>query len=103
MGTRVLVKSEWEVFFLQLHKQVEGKEMRIEVMGPTIGDQVLVDSAHLLGATYEPKQESLEILTNGMTHVVDKPQKISVEENEGEIFAIDVIDGAERHQLMTFA
>ncbi|WP_431323030.1 DUF5335 family protein [Rhizobium sp. YTU87027] len=88
-----------------LTKIVEGKEIRIEVPGLAIGDQVLVNPAHLLGATYEPKQDFLEILeisVKGMTHVVEQPQTISVEDNEGEIFAIEVIDCRQRHQLMTF-
>lgn len=102
MGARVLAKPEWATFFSRLHKEVEGKEIRIEVLGPAIGDQVLVNSAHLLGATYEPKQDFLEISVKGMTHVIDQPQKISVEETEGEIFAIEVIDRKQR-QLITFA
>jgi len=95
MGARVLATLEWATFFSRLDKEVEGKEIRIEVPGLAIGDQVLVNPAHLLGATYEPKQDFLEILeisVKGMTHVVEQPQTISVEDNEGEIFAIEVID-----------
>ncbi len=103
MGVKVLPKSEWTAYFSQLHKEVEGKEIKIEVLGETIGDQVLVRSAPLLGATYEPKEDALEISVKGMTHVVDRPQKISIQDEDGQIFALEVIDAGGRHQLMTFA
>jgi hypothetical protein len=38
-----------------------------------------------------------------MTHVVDHPQKISIQDDDGKVFAIEVIDVGDRHQLMTFA
>lgn len=103
MSVTVLPKSEWTAYFSRLHKDVEGKEIKIEVLGATIGDQVLVRSAPLLGATYEPKEDALEISFKGMTHVVDRPQKISIQDDNGKIFAIEIIDDGDRHQLMTFA
>lgn len=103
MGVTVLPKSEWTAYFSRLHKKVEGKEIKIEVLGATIGDQVLVKSAPLLGATYEPREDALEISVKGMTHVVDHPQKISIQDDDGKVLAIEVIDAGDRHQLMTFA
>ncbi|KWV57224.1 hypothetical protein AS026_31325 [Rhizobium altiplani] len=103
MGVMVLPKSEWAAYFSRLRKKVEGKEIKIEVLGATIGDQILVRSAPLLGATYEPKEDALEISVKGMTHVVDHPQKISIQDDDGRVFAIEVIDAGDRHQLMTFA
>jgi len=103
MGVRVLPKSDWSTFFSELHKEVEGKEIKIEIIGETLGDQVLVRSATLIGATYEPREDALEISVKGMTHVVDRPQKISVLDENGTVCAIDVIDIGARHQLMTFA
>ncbi|CCM75355.1 conserved hypothetical protein [Rhizobium mesoamericanum STM3625] len=103
MGVTVLPKSEWTAYFSRLHNEVEGREIKIEVLGATIGDQVLVRSASLLGATYEPKEDALEISVKGMTHVVDRPQKISIQDDDGRIFAIEVIDAGDRHQLMTFS
>lgn len=103
MGVRVLPKSDWSAYFSELHKEVEGKEIKIEVIGETLGDQVLIRSSTLIGATYEPKEDALEISVKGMTHVVDRPQKISVLDENGTVCAIDVIDIGARHQLMTFA
>ncbi|MCS4093677.1 DUF5335 domain-containing protein [Rhizobium sp. BK176] len=103
VGVRVLPKSDWSAYFSELHKEVEGKEIKIEVIGETLGDQVLIRSSTLIGATYEPKEDALEISVKGMTHVVDRPQKISVLDENGTVCAIDVIDIGARHQLMTFA
>lgn len=103
MEVKVLAKSEWPTYFSRLHKAVEGKKIKIEVVGAMLGDQILVKSAPLLGATYEPRENTLEISVNGMTHVVEKPREISVQDDDGEILAIEVVDMGDRHQIMTFA
>ncbi|MBW9114743.1 DUF5335 family protein [Rhizobium cauense] len=103
MSVKIIAKSDWASYFSRLHKEVAGKEIKIEVIGVTLGDQVLVKSAPLLGAAYEAKHDTLEFLVKGMTHVVEKPQKVSVQEDNGKMFAIEVVDCDERHQLLTFA
>jgi hypothetical protein len=103
MGLRVLAKAEWATYFSHLHEAAQGKEIKIEVVGATVGDQILVKSTPLLGATYEPKLDMLELSVKGMTHVVERPQKITVQDDEGEVVAIEVIDLADRHQILTFA
>jgi len=76
--------------------------VRIEVLGALLGDQVLVKSVSLLGVTYEAKEERIELMLKGITHVIDKPRKVSVQEDDGVVRAIEVVDGDERHQLLTF-
>jgi hypothetical protein len=103
MGVTVLSKADWPAYFSRLGKAVEGRTIKIEVLGEALGDQILVRSASLIGATYEPKEDALEISVKGMTHVVDRPQKVSVQDDNGKILAIEVVDVGDRHQLMTFA
>ncbi|MBP2445100.1 DUF5335 family protein [Rhizobium leguminosarum] len=103
MGLKVLAKAEWATYFSHLHEAVQGKEIKIEVVGATVGDQILVKSTPLLGATYEPKQEMLELSVKGMTHVIERPRRITVQDEQGKVVAIEVIDFAERHQILTFA
>ncbi|MDP9813354.1 hypothetical protein J2W42_006227 [Rhizobium tibeticum] len=102
MGLKVLAKAEWATYFSHLHEAVQSKEIKIEVVGATVGDQILVKSSPLLGATYEPKEDMLELSVKGMTHVVERPRKITVQDEEGEVVAIEVIDFAERQQILTF-
>jgi hypothetical protein len=54
----------------------------------------------LLGATYEPKQ--VAFLLKGMAHVIDKPRKVTVQEDAYQIRVIQVIDLEKRHQLLSF-
>ncbi len=103
MGSKVLAKAEWAAYFSHLHEAVQGKEIKIEIVGATVGDQILVKSTPLLGATYEVKQDMLELLVEGMTHVIERPRKITVQDEEGEVVAIEVLDLADRHQILTFA
>jgi len=102
MNAKVLAKEDWSGYFSQINKKVEGKRVRIEVLGALLGDQVLVKSVSLLGVTYEAKEERIELMLKGITHVIDKPRKVSVQEDDGVVRAIEVVDGDERHQLLTF-
>ncbi|NLS08249.1 DUF5335 family protein [Rhizobium sp. P32RR-XVIII] len=103
MGARVLAKSEWAPYFSRLHRVVQGRGIKIEVVGAALGDQVLLESAALLGATYEPRQDTLEISVKGITHVINEPRKISIQMGNGDVSAIEVVDSAERQQILIFA
>ncbi|MGO4440172.1 DUF5335 family protein [Rhizobium sp. RAF56] len=103
MTVITIAKTEWPVFFSRLRVAVHGKKMTIEIVGASLGDQILVKSSPLEGATYEPRNDTLEISIAAMTHVVEKPEQISVQIDHGEIIAIEVAEPGDRRQILTFA
>ncbi|MFS8115996.1 DUF5335 family protein [Rhizobium jaguaris] len=103
MTLKTIAKTEWPTFFSQLQAAVQGKQMTIEIVGASLGDQILVKSVPLEGATYEPRKKALEISVAGMTHVVENPATISVQTDDGDIIAIEVAEPANRRQILTFA
>jgi hypothetical protein len=100
MTSRVLEKSEWQSYFEKFAKATLGKQSHIEIIGPELGDQVLVNSIRMLGIAYEPKADLLEIALKGHDHLVPHPQKITVEEKDGMLVSFQVIDGEGQQQVV---
>lgn len=73
MATRVLSKSEWQSFCDAISKGVANKLAQIEVTGLTLGDQIAAKWLPLLGITYEPKGDLLEIALEGLDHLIHNP------------------------------
>lgn len=100
--TTTLKKAEWGRYFSELDVKVREKRVHVEVVGGDIGDQLVVRSAPLLGLVYEVRQDSLAIVAEGITHVISKPEKISVLEKAEQLPVIDIIDSQKRHQILSF-
>ncbi|WSH69124.1 DUF5335 family protein (plasmid) [Rhizobium ruizarguesonis] len=101
MATRIIDENEWHAYFTNLSKTLEGRHVRIEIVGATLGDQVLAASSQLLGITYEPKKNTIEVFLPGLDHVIDHPKSISVEEDNGALVAMDIVDRSDQHQIVT--
>ncbi|MBP2471050.1 MULTISPECIES: DUF5335 family protein [Sinorhizobium] len=101
--SKSLASSEWYSYFAGVGKTLYGKRVHIEIVDAALGDQVLVGSLLLVGITYEPKRNMLEILLEGLDHLIEKPKAISVQEDSGTPVALEIIDREGRHQIVTLA
>ncbi|NLS07532.1 DUF5335 family protein [Rhizobium sp. P32RR-XVIII] len=101
MASKTLPPAEWHPYVARLSETIRGKQVRIEVVGPALGVQVLVRSSSILGITYEPKRNTLEILLDGLDHLIEKPKAISVQEDDGVLFALEIVDRDDQHQILT--
>lgn len=85
--TRQIPREEWEAYFDRFTKQHlrddRPEAATIEVLSPTIGDQIEEESATLLGITYDPKGRAFEVLVEGLDHLVFEPREVWVVEEEG--------------------
>ncbi|MGM4985558.1 MULTISPECIES: DUF5335 family protein [Rhizobium] len=101
MMSKTIAPAEWQAYFKSLVKTLSGKHVRVEVVGITLGDQVLTSSSPLLGMTYEPKKNTLEISLDGLEHIINCPKAISIREDDGTLVALDIVDQDDRHQIVT--
>jgi len=92
MTIRKLDKKEWQPFFDRLSKTMEGKQAEIEVASLTLGDQVEAEWPPLLGVTYDPKDDILEVALEGVDHLISKPREIYVDGSPIELTGLEVID-----------
>jgi hypothetical protein len=106
MGTtRQLPRAEWKGYFDTFTREHLGsgapEAATVEVMSPTLGDQFEVSAVRLLGLTFEPKSETLEVLLENVDHLVFQPKQIWVVEGEpGFIATLEVVRADETKEII---
>jgi hypothetical protein len=101
MATEKLDKAAWQTAFDQMSKTLlVGKEVKIEVTGLNIGDQIEQEWIQLLGITYDPKSDVIEILVEGLDHLVPKPREIWVDQGANGLVSMEVIDADDVRQII---
>ncbi|NKK70990.1 hypothetical protein GFM13_11500 [Rhizobium leguminosarum bv. viciae] len=101
MKTKTLEEGELYIYFQNLASSLTGRHIKIEIVGSRVGSQILTGSSRLLGITYEPKKKTLEIFVDGLDHIVDHPKSVSIEEDDGALVAMDIVDQSDQHQILT--
>jgi hypothetical protein len=92
MATRKLDKMQWGSFFDGLSKVLEGKQAEIEVASLALGSQVQAEWLPLLGITYDPNDDLVEMALGGLDHMIRKPREIYVENGAGVLASVEIVD-----------
>ena len=101
MATEKLNKAAWQTTFEQLSKSLlVGKEVKIEVTGLKIGDQIEQEWIQLLGISYDPKSDLIEILVEGLDHTIPKPREIWIDHGAIGLASMEVIDADDVRQII---
>ena len=79
---------------------VASKLAQIEVTGLALGDQTLANWLPLLGITYEPKVDLLEIALEGFDHLIHNPHEISVDAGPEGLTSMEIVDSAQQRQIV---
>jgi hypothetical protein len=95
-----LEKSQWRVYFDRMSKALVGKRAEIEVASLKLGDQIEAEWLPLLGISYDPKDDIIEIALEGVDHLIPKPREVYVEENGLGLSSLEVIDAEGTHQII---
>jgi hypothetical protein len=95
-----LEKSRWRAYFDRMSKAPVGKRAEIEVASLKLGDQIEAEWLPLLGISYDPKDDIIEIALEGVDHLIPKPREVYVEENGLELSSLEVIDAEGKHQII---
>ena len=100
MGGRGLVKPEWQFYCDRISKGLAGKRAQIEVTGLTLGDQIAAKWLPLIGITYDPKDDLLEIALEGLDHLIHKPREISVDDGPEGLKSMEIVDSDQNRQIV---
>lgn len=100
MATVKLEKATWQRYFDQVSKTLGGKQAEIEIASLSIGDQIEAEWVPLLGISYDPKNDLVEILLEGLDHLVRKPREIYVEQGPLGLASMEVIDADDVRQII---
>jgi hypothetical protein len=73
----------------------------VEVLSPTLGDQPVTTSAHLLGIAYEPKRNELEVALESGDVRAFQPKEVWVVEDEGGFLrAVEIVRDDDTRELI---
>jgi hypothetical protein len=92
MAIRKLEKQEWRPFLDVVSTLVEGKEAEIEVASLDLGAQGLAEWMPLLGITYDPKDDVVEVALDGLDHLIHQPREIYVDNGARALTSIEIVD-----------
>jgi hypothetical protein len=89
---RERLHTYFEEFTKRFLRDESPEVVDVEVIEPEFGDQVLTAGARLLGITFEPRKNSLEIMLETGDHRDLNPQEVwVVEEPDGFVSAVEVV------------
>jgi hypothetical protein len=101
MTTRKLEKPEWRSF-LDNVSILEAKAAEIEVGSLRLGDQVEAKWLPLIGVTYDPKDDLVEIALDGLDHMIRRPCEIYIDNGAGTLSSIEIVDADGVKQIIRF-
>jgi hypothetical protein len=97
---RTVPKSEWRSFFDRMSKLPLGKQAEIEVASLDLGDQIIAEWIPLVGITYDSKDDLLDVALDRANHLIRHPREIVVEEGEGGLRSVAVVDADGTRQII---
>ncbi|HEU4853317.1 MAG TPA: DUF5335 domain-containing protein [Telluria sp.] len=101
MATVKLDKAAWQKTFDQMSKSLlVGKQVEIEVIGLNIGAQIEQKWIQLMGISYDPKDDLIEILVEGLDHLIPKPREVWVDQGATGLASIEVVDADDVRQII---
>ncbi len=87
-----LEKEQWYGFCNRMSKGLTGKRAEIEVASPDIGVQLEARWLPLLGVTYDPKNDVIEIVLEGLDHMVFRPREFYVDYGVTGVESLGIVD-----------
>jgi hypothetical protein len=93
MTIRKLEKPQWQRVLDSVSKLLEAKQVEIEVASLDLGDQVSAEWLPLLGITYDPKDDIVEVALDGLDHLIHRPREIYLDSGAEVLTSIEIIDG----------
>lgn len=92
MAIHTLPKSQWENYFDNLSKHLKASQAELEVAALNLGDQLESEWVPFYGISYDPKDDVIEFVLEGVDHLVRRPQEVYVDDDVKGLHSIEVVD-----------
>jgi len=102
MQTREIEKINWQSFFDQVSRALQGKLIKIEVDSLELGAQIEADKLSLNGLTYDRKDDAFIITTDEIEHVIRSPQQIFVTDGAEGMNSLKISSADGTEQIISF-
>jgi hypothetical protein len=91
MGQK-LDKEELRELFDRVSKGLQGQPVEVDAASLQLGDQIEADWVRLLGLSYDPDEDAIEIMLDGIDITVPRPREIHFHGTGGRWTALDIRD-----------
>jgi Family of unknown function (DUF5335) len=95
-----LEKSQWQGYLDGMAQALLGKRAEVEVVSLKLGDQIEAEWLPLLGISYDPKDDIIDIALEGVDHRIQKPREVSLEGEGLELSSLEIVDAEGVHQIV---
>lgn len=100
MATHRLESAVWQAYFNRVSRILGGRRAEIETASLKLGDQIEREWTPLNGLVYDPKDDTFEVVTDDLDHLIRHPQDIYVEEAGTMLRSVEIIDAQGNHQVV---
>jgi hypothetical protein len=100
MAIRKLEKRDWKGFLDGVTELLLGKRADIEVASLALGDQIETKSVRVLGMVYDHKDDVIEIVLDGLDHLIHRPRDLYVDQNGLELSSVQIVDADGTRQIV---
>jgi hypothetical protein len=101
MSILKLEKSAWHPYFDRVSKLAGGSKLaEVEVAALNLGDQVQAQWLPFGGIVYDPKGDLIEVVLEGLDHLIHKPRQVFVDEEAALLRSLEVIDEDGARQII---
>ncbi len=105
MAEKCIVPNEWEEYLDNLSKKIKAMDeaVEIDIVAPSVIEEEEAKGLKLVGISYDPKDKVVSVFCEVLDHLINKPQEICVEEENGAVSTIRVTDGTGLEHILKFS
>ncbi len=92
MTLQKLDREQWSEFCHRMSNGLTGKRAEIEIASPDMGVQIEARWLPLIGVAYDPKSDIIEIVLEGLDHMVFHPREFYVDYGVAGIESLGIVD-----------
>src|SRR6202047_3710461 len=92
MTIRRLEKSEWRPFLMSSPNCSRPRNAEVEVASLNLGDQTQAEWLPLLGISYDPRDDVVDIALDGLDHMIRKPREIYLDNGAAALTRLEILD-----------
>lgn len=101
--THKLERKAWKPYFDNVSKILEGKRVELDVASLALGSQPLAKWVPVFGVSYDPNDDLVAIMAEGIDHMIRRPRDVFVETEGVNLLSMEVIDDDGASQIVRFA
>jgi hypothetical protein len=102
MAIHKLEKISWQPYIDKISKTLVGKQAEIEVDALDIGAQIEAEWVPLQGITYDHQNDLVEVLVEGLDHLIRNPVEIWVDHGPAGLASMEIIDADGVKEIIRF-